>query len=568
VTIAEDWALLGIDPTDDRRAVKRAYARALKAIDVEADPARFVRLREALEAALTWGTQTPWWELAAEPDDFEADPDSDVESVTPPSFVDAESFLVDFAPRCAAPAGIGDARLREACDALEALLTGPDAADPAAVQAAGEAVFAATPGSVDDELALEEWTASLLAGAIPRSDPILEAAAARFGWRDGDLELRGRWEVQAVMERRAALAFLAACRRGHDGHRRAVDELSGPPRTRLGPTEYGLIAEVEDFLVEMDSHHPALAPSFPTETLDWWQTYLDGPHPPRGFWKGAVLLPAFGAFGTAIALSSVDLSPLWGWAVYAALLPATILWLFASGRRRWRRRRYGAAEPGWRFVALALTLPPLTTLLPANGWPMVLTWLPALGIFFALLRLRLEQRHPGPPFLPLVALASGIGSIVATQSAGANAMVPLPTACILAWLEFEPIQLRLLTLSRRARLGVQAAALVACIAVPVAALLAAWPPGAFLLLCGPGAVLAAYLAGAGGAGPGAVWSEWPVRVAAIVLYTVAKYEIGTGGALLLAVQLYGLGCAAARLGAAMWEEARAPAEWGGGGEKE
>ena len=68
MSIAGEWALLGIAPTDDKKEVKRAYARKLKTIDVDADPAAFVRLREALDAAVEWGTATPWWELDVDVD--------------------------------------------------------------------------------------------------------------------------------------------------------------------------------------------------------------------------------------------------------------------------------------------------------------------------------------------------------------------------------------------------------------------------------------------------------------------------------------------------------------------
>ena len=46
------WDVLGLDgPTEDRKAVKRAYARTLKTIDQGAEPDRFQALRQALEAA-------------------------------------------------------------------------------------------------------------------------------------------------------------------------------------------------------------------------------------------------------------------------------------------------------------------------------------------------------------------------------------------------------------------------------------------------------------------------------------------------------------------------------------
>ena len=46
------WDRLGIEKTDDERAIKRAYAKQLKAIRPDEDPAAFQALREARDEAI------------------------------------------------------------------------------------------------------------------------------------------------------------------------------------------------------------------------------------------------------------------------------------------------------------------------------------------------------------------------------------------------------------------------------------------------------------------------------------------------------------------------------------
>lgn len=67
------WSLLGLDPTTDKTLIRRAYFTRLKAIDVDAEPRRFMALREAFEQALEWadeptaeefGTEDELWDEA------------------------------------------------------------------------------------------------------------------------------------------------------------------------------------------------------------------------------------------------------------------------------------------------------------------------------------------------------------------------------------------------------------------------------------------------------------------------------------------------------------------------
>ena len=64
------WSSLGIDPTGDERTIKRAYAKKLKAIDVEAEPAKFIALRRQYDDAL-W--QARWMGDGEQDDEVEGD---------------------------------------------------------------------------------------------------------------------------------------------------------------------------------------------------------------------------------------------------------------------------------------------------------------------------------------------------------------------------------------------------------------------------------------------------------------------------------------------------------------
>jgi hypothetical protein len=69
------WAVLGIAPTDDTKAVKKAYAVRLKQVRPDEDPAGFQRLREAYEWALKYGVVWAKHHLeeSDDEDDFESD---------------------------------------------------------------------------------------------------------------------------------------------------------------------------------------------------------------------------------------------------------------------------------------------------------------------------------------------------------------------------------------------------------------------------------------------------------------------------------------------------------------
>jgi len=51
------WEVLGIARTTDKAAIRRAYAAKLRSIDSDRDPAAFIQIRQAYEAALAWSSR-------------------------------------------------------------------------------------------------------------------------------------------------------------------------------------------------------------------------------------------------------------------------------------------------------------------------------------------------------------------------------------------------------------------------------------------------------------------------------------------------------------------------------
>lgn len=575
--VADAWALLGLAPTDDQREVKRAYGRLLKQIDVDSDPAAFIRLREALDLALDWGAHLPEWESEAPDDrwyeeeeqyaDEEGGPD---QPPMPDSFGDGYPLfdVVRTGWRPEPPPPAGEARLGAACKALETLLFGPEIPDPAAVAEAGELLFDGIDrAAVDEAVGLERWLLSALAAAIPRSDPLIEPAMHRFGW---DRAVRPRdylfsLDLDTLMQRLDDRALLERCLRFANAERRAAEELMRPGRTRLGPFELGLAADVRRFLGNVVAAHPTIEHDLDPDALAWWRGYFRGRHLPDHFWLMLFAIPPTITFAGALVLaSSGSTSPVGPFTGFLIMLAATLagLLLFADLRARtaaWREERRWRGHDGRKalpWLAAALLLPPAAAALAAGYWTAIACNAAALivaaGGFLSTPPPVREQETSGmlgPASVPGVALlASATLLFVLPPAHLLQIGGPLAALCWVAYRGHEAAASLLRQLSRPA-LGaaiLAAGALAAAAIVPLFTYAPGLPPPLLLALV-PVAVAAQHLA------TSVLYLatgllEWLVRVAALLFhFTLARILfVPWPDGLVVSILLYALAYSAAR----------------------
>ncbi|TJZ64483.1 J domain-containing protein [Chitiniphilus eburneus] len=164
------WSLLGLEPTDDLRAVKRAYARLLKGIDAEVDPDGFQQLRGAYEHACHLAAG-----MAAD-NDGDSPPIAEERPASAPAMPETTALATTSSFLAASPLAndvalllvdLDDPRHDKAAKRLDTLLHGAHCTLPGMRQALAEEVLRACASATR-----------------PPHAEFLEYAAVRLGWFD------------------------------------------------------------------------------------------------------------------------------------------------------------------------------------------------------------------------------------------------------------------------------------------------------------------------------------------------------------------------------------------------
>lgn len=315
------WQLLGIEATADSKAIRRAYAARLRAIDPDQDRDGFAALRDARDQALMLASG----EVADAPSpgimidgievlvpspnmaftaphltiDHSASAPLSIEPVEP----DADWRMPPIAPDCRIAADGGDAialplpdgadalivptvtraevqDLSRADHALHALLyPDPDAQSQDRPMHPADIVNGTTlisrihaeaqQGAIDLHARVDDWLANILAGSWPRAQPLLAPAARLFGWEALDGQIDAPPAVDFINRRLASDRFAQQVQqKGHPLHR-AWQQLAKPTRPGQSWALWWQGAKVDELITTIRRDYPELE-----QRLDWHRIAL------------------------------------------------------------------------------------------------------------------------------------------------------------------------------------------------------------------------------------------------------------------------------------------------------
>jgi hypothetical protein len=349
--ISSAWNELGIEPTGDRVAIRRAYARRLKQSNPEDDPGAFQRLRFAYERALA-----------------DADAEEPVAPTEPKVEVVATTLREPTVER-------DDSRqaYRVAFAHLSRLLDATATSDTGDLNAAFRGLASALDATdIGVQLEGERRLAELLVASIPRSDPLLSLALRKFAWNLDDVNVA----ENALHQRIAARAEDVRLReelempehRLHRAYVRLVREERPTIFERLrNPFAFTAMRQL---LTKLDAS--SLVDDLDSDVLAAWRARFARPMPPTWTVYVILLTPVYialvalaqAAFGDG-ALFLLVFAPV----PVVASVALVEFYVVAEPRRLWRERWSQAASPvvafGWAPASVVLLL--AAVLVPPNA---------------------------------------------------------------------------------------------------------------------------------------------------------------------------------------------------------
>lgn len=430
------WSILGLEPTNDEREVRRAYARRLKEVHPEDDAEGFQALREAYEHALDMARRGWAVPPARKPrkkeseavvaapvsDDGWANDDADrwtePEDDSGEGWNDAGTDRWNAARPPSAPepklspevaAELEAEKVRQAahaalCDQLEGLLRQTTVPSSDALGVMMRLFRSPAMDSLRVHANTEYWLAHAIARGGPAADSLIEPAVKFFGWDSGRVGV-DMSHAQPVLQRRETARIIQQLARpmtvGHDAWKalRTKQTLFRRIADRLDPF---LSRQVTDLLARADHDLPDLYSHLDPDAVATWRARLTRPRFSPLYLLSLLIVPPIlaliaistGAFGPTTLLNIFAV-----WVVsLAAMTGIGAAWVngVLKPAREWADR-YPWDAPLWKRLGWAPAAAALLTIAPFfTGmdwlWPGIL--LVGLGI---VAWARIVTAHIPPP---------------------------------------------------------------------------------------------------------------------------------------------------------------------------
>ena len=270
------WRVLGIAETSDSKAIRKAYADKLKAMDIDREAAAYAQLRTARDMALRLarsaqhadagadtGLGDDGWSLDAPFAENEGEPGAGARDGTlNPAGGEQVLPAEERAPAEPGP----DRKL------YEILFPGGEHSEEglsweeheAARQYLAQLIGEAHEGAIDEHQLAGYWLSDWLAGAWPRSAPLLAETVEAFGWREEHGQLSESPAVAFLNQRLRGMEFIERVEQPDHRYHKAWQELRTPGARRFSLRRKTNREDVNQLLAGIRTNFPEL------------ESYLDG----------------------------------------------------------------------------------------------------------------------------------------------------------------------------------------------------------------------------------------------------------------------------------------------------
>tara|TARA_R110002124_G_scaffold259694_1_gene425539 strand:+ start:2044 stop:3687 length:1644 start_codon:yes stop_codon:yes gene_type:complete len=286
------WSILGIAATDDRKAIRKAYATRLKQIDVETEAQKFIDLREAMEGALhliqmaAWEEQQEEWEKNqsagnATPTSADGDeaqlPDTDA----PDQIAEDDAFAITASEQSGADDDLWVEGNRLYNEIIEIISSDKEVPDFLTTEEEDKLVPRAQAffdwldrSPISAAQAYEHELAYALAFTVPRSDPLLQSAVDHFGWdrtgQDWDRDPTIMEILSRLEGNRALSALMEPDHKWHQAYLELTGQGPKRPFWQSAPKK-----QIRELLGTVKAKYPSVEAALDPEALGKWERKLD-----------------------------------------------------------------------------------------------------------------------------------------------------------------------------------------------------------------------------------------------------------------------------------------------------